>query len=210
MNSITNEMFKSRRLVPIDDVQPNPWNYNEQTPEMFEKQKLSIKHQGMMEPILCRREGDKFLIVDGYHRWLACKELEFEKVFVVFLEDMTDEDLKFRLYNMNQLHGDSNQLKLSSNMIEIAKADLNLLKETFPGTDKEMTKLLNMNSFSWDDIKPSEDVPPMVEDSDLTEFSFKVNSLKFELIKSVIDKLQDDLKCSEGRAFELICANYVS
>jgi ParB-like chromosome segregation protein Spo0J len=43
------------------------------TPEL-KLLKLSLLTQGWMQPILVNREGDKFVIIDGFHRYMLAKE----------------------------------------------------------------------------------------------------------------------------------------
>lgn len=67
--------------VDIDLVEPNP----DQPRTSFKKDDLeelasSIKKNGLLQPILVRKMGDKYQIIAGERRWQACKSLDMEKV----------------------------------------------------------------------------------------------------------------------------------
>ena len=47
----------------------------------------SIRKVGLIEPLCIYREGDCYIILDGYLRWLACTELGFETVPCILYKD---------------------------------------------------------------------------------------------------------------------------
>lgn len=62
--------------IKVDDISPN---FN-QPRKIFEKKSLeelkeSIKTKGVIQPIIIRKENDKYLIIAGERRWRASKEL---------------------------------------------------------------------------------------------------------------------------------------
>ena len=78
--------------VDIDSVEPNP----DQPRTSFKKEELeelanSIKKNGLLQPILVRRVGDKYQIIAGERRWQACKSLGMEKVSIR-VRDVDDDE----------------------------------------------------------------------------------------------------------------------
>lgn len=78
--------------VPIDMVEPNP----NQPRTNFKKEELeelaeSIKRNGLLQPILVRKVGDKYQIIAGERRWQACKKIGLTTV-PVRIRDVDDED----------------------------------------------------------------------------------------------------------------------
>lgn len=78
--------------VAIDLVEPNP----NQPRTNFKKEELeelaeSIKKNGLLQPILVRKVGDKYQIIAGERRWQACKSLGMETV-PVRIKDADDEE----------------------------------------------------------------------------------------------------------------------
>ena len=78
--------------VPIDKVEPNP----NQPRTNFKKEELeelaeSIKKNGLLQPILVRKVGDKYQIIAGERRWQACKSIGLEKV-PIRVRDVDDDE----------------------------------------------------------------------------------------------------------------------
>ena len=77
--------------IDINLVEPNP----EQPRISFKKEDLeelasSIKKNGLLQPLLVRKVGDKYQIIAGERRWQACKQLGMKKV-PVRLKDADDD-----------------------------------------------------------------------------------------------------------------------
>ena len=78
--------------VDIDLVEPNP----NQPRTSFKKEELeelanSIKKNGLLQPILVRKVGQKYQIIAGERRWQACKNLGMKKV-PVRVKDVSDDE----------------------------------------------------------------------------------------------------------------------
>lgn len=63
-----------------DDLRANEYNPNRQSATEFALLKKSIAEDGMTQPIVALPSG---VIIDGEHRWRACKELNIDPVPVV-------------------------------------------------------------------------------------------------------------------------------
>lgn len=88
-------------VVPIDFLRPNSWNPNRQTPDEFEKLKRSIIENGFSQPVVCALDGE---IIDGFHRWKACKELGFGKIAVI-KSDLNEFQRKLATIQFNEARG---------------------------------------------------------------------------------------------------------
>jgi ParB-like chromosome segregation protein Spo0J len=66
------------RWVPIDDVEPNDYNPNAVASKEMKLLYTSIKHDGYTQPIVTiwDEERQKYVIVDGFHRYYTCKNNE--------------------------------------------------------------------------------------------------------------------------------------
>lgn len=78
--------------VSIELVEPNP----NQPRTNFKKEELeelaeSIKKNGLLQPILVRKVGEKYQIIAGERRWQACKSLGLKKV-PVRVRDVDDDE----------------------------------------------------------------------------------------------------------------------
>ncbi len=80
------------RIVPIMAVEPNP----EQPRKKFDDQSLallseSIKKHGILQPLLVKEKGDRFLIIAGERRWRAARLAGLEEI-PVLLRSMNEEE----------------------------------------------------------------------------------------------------------------------
>ena len=80
--------------VPIDQIHPNP----NQPRTNFKKEDLeelaeSIKRNGLLQPILVRKDGDGYQIIAGERRWQACKSLGLDRVPIRVREVDDDETI---------------------------------------------------------------------------------------------------------------------
>lgn len=99
-------------VVPIDSLRPNNWNPNRQTPDEFEKLKRSIVENGFSQPIVVMMDGE---IIDGYHRWKACKELGFTKIAVI-KSDLDEFQKKLATIQFNEARGNEDMELLGKMM----------------------------------------------------------------------------------------------
>ena len=71
-------------MVPIEKVflrnqqlQKNP--HNQTTSPFYQKVRDSMKKRGMVNPLLCIQEGDRYKCCIGNNRWLAAHELGIKR-----------------------------------------------------------------------------------------------------------------------------------
>lgn len=84
--------------IDIDLIEPNP----NQPRTNFKKDELeelaeSIKKNGLLQPVLVRKNGDKYEIIAGERRWQACKSIGMKKVPVHIREAADDETIMLAL-----------------------------------------------------------------------------------------------------------------
>lgn len=100
--------------ILIKNIKPNDYNPNEMTEEKFNELVQEVKHLGKPpKPIILRRKGDFFEIVDGEHCYKALKELGFKELQAGWFEivDYDDLEAKRQTYKRN-LGGKNNPVKL--------------------------------------------------------------------------------------------------
>ncbi|ECJ9747345.1 chromosome partitioning protein ParB [Listeria monocytogenes] len=77
------------KLVPTEKIIANDYNPNKVAPPEFELLVKSIEEDGMTQPIVAYydKENDKYIVVDGFHRYRACKEVfKAKEIPVVTIE----------------------------------------------------------------------------------------------------------------------------
>lgn len=115
MNEKWLEQFTANRAEPtadnvvaieIDRVKPNPF----QPRRDFSKAKIdelaqSIKSSGLIQPIVVRRAGNDYQLVVGERRYMACKNLGWEKISAA-VRNLSDNEMA-TLALIENLHRES-------------------------------------------------------------------------------------------------------
>lgn len=75
-------------LVSVDKVQANDYNPNKMSNKMFNLLKKSILEDGLTMPIVTFYDKglDKYIIVDGFHRYTVLKRLHCTEIPVVVID----------------------------------------------------------------------------------------------------------------------------
>jgi len=159
-------------LVELAAVKPNKWNYNTQTPAVFQKVVESIRRYGFSDPIVVRNLGsDKYEIINGEHRYRAAIELGMKQVPVFTLGVVDDVKAKQLCITLNELSGSPDEVRLATLMRDIAsKADLIELADVMPYSGNEIRQMIDSVDFSFskmtkNDTRPEpppepDEVPP--------------------------------------------------
>lgn len=92
--------------IPVGELEPNPWNPNRMSEEMFAKLRAYVEREGFVEPLIVRPNGDGYQLLGGFHRWKLAKELGFPSVPCVVVE-LDDRRAKILSINLNELKGQS-------------------------------------------------------------------------------------------------------
>lgn len=117
--------------IPIDDIKPYDKNAKIHTPEQIEQIKKSIEEFGMNDPIGIWKDN---IIIEGHGRLMALKELGYEEVPVIRLDNLTDDQRK--AYTL--IH---NQTTMNTGF------DLDILNEELQNIE------LDMSDFGFDEIE---------------------------------------------------------
>lgn len=148
--------------VDIMQVCPNPWNPNRQTQQVFEKLKKTLREVGFVQPVLVRKKKDDYSpiqlyeIIDGYHRYEACKELGWKKIRIwAMLDDIDDQTAKMLTLIMNNTRGEDDIMKRAKLLTEINSGQLQLLPFDKKEIDFEQ-KLLEFDFSKFERVKIDE------------------------------------------------------
>ncbi len=131
--------------VPIEKIEPNSYNPNSVAPPEMKLLYDSIKEDGYTMPIVCyySAENDKYIIVDGFHRYRIM--LDYKDIFerekgmlpVTVIDKPIDERMASTIRH-NRARG-SHNVDLMSNIInelhEIGRADAWIARHL--GMDKD-------------------------------------------------------------------------
>lgn len=134
--SSANTLDEGRSIVEIriNEVEPNI----EQPRKVFDQEKLetlaeSIKEHGVVQPIIVRKEGSRYIIVAGERRWRASKLAGLKTIPVIIKDLSTREVMEIALIE--------NLQREDLNPIEEAEAYQKLMEE-YEMTQEEVAKIV--------------------------------------------------------------------
>ena len=109
--------------VPIEKIEPNNYNPNVMAPPELKLLYDSIKADGYTMPIVCyhSEEDDRYIIVDGFHRWRVMKDFPdiYEREGGMLPVSVIDKPLSDRMASTirhNRARG-SHDVELMSNIV---------------------------------------------------------------------------------------------
>jgi ParB family chromosome partitioning protein len=106
--------------IALDLIDPNPFQPRQVfDDESIEELKRSIQVQGLLQPVLLRRSGDRFQLIVGERRWRAARAAGWKAIPAQVRDSATDEE-------MLELALLENVQRKDLNPIEIAQAILRL------------------------------------------------------------------------------------
>lgn len=182
------------KKVPIDEVFPNPWNPKEKQHLKVKDIEKSIKLHGFKAPIQVRTENGRYEIIDGEQRWTAMKNLGATEIYIYDNGEVEDADaMNETLWWQVQVPFET--IKLAGLVRELSSMDMEL-----PYTAKEIAEFKGML-----ETEPSEK-----DKGDVQTMNFKLSPDQFELVKQAVEYVKQENECGDGRALELICADYLS
>lgn len=116
--------------IEIAHIEPNPFQpRREFNPEALEELKLSIIQQGVLQPVLVRRVGERYQLIVGERRWRASKAAGLTSIPAIVRDVSGDRE-------MMELALLENVQREDLNPIEVAKAIQQLQTEC--GLTQEM------------------------------------------------------------------------
>ena len=137
---------KNIKLVSIESISCNDWNPKQRDTKEYDQIKRSIELNGYAQPILTRRKGSEYEIIDGQNRYFATYELGYDKLYIYDAGEVSDEDARAMTIWLQQ------QVPFDDVLLAPLAMELNSLDVELPFTDKEMFKFEKLASESYDDI----------------------------------------------------------
>jgi len=109
---------KNYEQVDISLVYANDWNPNEMDDREFSMLIDNIKRIGFADPVTVVRDGERYRIIDGEHRYRAALLTGMSKLPVIVI-DLSDEDQRKQTVRLNNIKGDWNPLKFNKLVSEM-------------------------------------------------------------------------------------------
>jgi ParB family chromosome partitioning protein len=130
--------------IPIDRLIVHPGNPNRMSKRNFSRLVCNIERTGRYEPLVVRRHGDDFQIINGHHRCQALKQLGYGAVDAV-IWDVDDTEADILLSTLNRLGGlDVLEKKLA--LLERLNRNMHTreMAKLLPFTRSQIEKLRNI------------------------------------------------------------------
>jgi ParB family chromosome partitioning protein len=100
--------------ISVDLIDPNPFQPRQVfDDESIEELKQSIQAQGVLQPVLLRRNGDRFQLIVGERRWRATRAAGLEAIPALVRERATDEEMLELALLENVQRQDLNPIELA-------------------------------------------------------------------------------------------------
>jgi len=130
--------------IPIDKLAAHPGNPNRMSKRNFARLVRNIERTGRYEPLVVRRHGDDFQIINGHHRCRALRQLGYETADAV-VWDVDDAEADILLTTLNRLGG-SDMLDKKLALLERINHEMNAreMAKLLPFTRSQIEKLRNI------------------------------------------------------------------
>lgn len=197
------DVKENSKIVDINEVCFNPWNPKIKRSKEYEKVKESVRVNGLSMPIVVREIEDdnyKYQVLDGEQRLTAALDLGFDKIWVVNLGKISDEEAKSKTVWM-EMAVPFDQEQLGKLLVELVD------KVELPYTDNEIQVISGVSLATEDDEELDEDD---FEDDTKQLETFKISIAKPHLdkVKEEIKSLKDEYQISDGIALMIILTAY--
>jgi len=130
--------------IPIDKLTAHPGNPNRMSKRNFARLVRNIERTGRYEPLVVRRQGDDFQIINGHHRSLALKQLGYDTADAV-VWDVDDAETDILLSTLNRLGGSD---VLDKKLALLARINRNMqareMAKLLPFTRSQIERLKNL------------------------------------------------------------------
>lgn len=112
-------------LVPVDRLDPNPWNPNRVDVRTMAKLRAQLRREGFVKPLVVRPHPDipeRWQLIDGEHRWrIARDDLQLTAVPCVVVQ-VDDRRARLMTVNLNELGGEAAPQALAELLHDLSKA----------------------------------------------------------------------------------------
>jgi len=175
------------RMVDIEKIKINNFNPNKMEDGKFNLLVENMKEVGMNDPLQVVKTGNDYLIVDGEHRYQACRLIGIEKVPCIVVELGREDDIKFQNMKTTLIRGKLDPVKF-------AKLYDNLSKKYGDEITKEMMGFISDTEFERIYQAVKQQLPDELKEK-LEEAKSEIKSINglAQILSSLFNKYGDTL-----------------
>lgn len=123
--------------IDLDKIEFSPYQPRiEYNKEKIEELANSIKENGLIQPIIVKKNDNKYQIIAGHRRFLAFKKLNKESIPAIVKNEQSNEEIITLTENL---------IRENLNPIEIAISLENILEKKIAKNQSELAKILGIN-----------------------------------------------------------------
>lgn len=196
------------KKVSIKKVVPNTWNPKDKKTEDYEKVKESIFQKGLRGTIAVRQHPEfktKYEIIDGEQRYTAAKELGYEEIYIYDEGEVSDKDAReLTIWWQQQVPFNRvDEALLVNELVSAYPID----QIELPYSEKEMKALQELAQFDFNQFTDEEADETL---GGAKVFKVAMTPEAFDIVMKAIKHIMKDAECNEGRALELMSADYIA
>ena len=201
--------------IPIDKVKPNDFNPKESLEksivnrERYEAIGKGIEKHGMGSPIDVREVDEGYEILDGFHRWLYFKESGRPTIPAVSWGRISDEKAQQICILKIKARVPVSVLMMAGLVKELASSTpLDELVDLTGYNLGELKEDLELADFNWEQYEHE----PKIEKDNIVPLIVNLTEAQRDVIIQAFKKIkeeQEQPEMSDGRALELICADFL-
>lgn len=155
----------NNQVISIDRIHPNPWNpkldfnTNGENKVKYERIKKSLEANGQEVPIQVRQKDGEYEIVNGFHRFMAAKELGWEEIEIKDLGVISDSKAKAKTIAYEEAQVPVDRLMVSELVRDILAEDESNL-DILPYSAEEAETLRKLVDFDFSSLQNDLSIEP--------------------------------------------------
>ena len=209
INTLKALEIKKFEIVELDKIDLAPWNYKTEDEDKAAALERSLRNNGQILNINIRIKKDKrFEVIDGNHRVVALKNLGAKQCIAYNHGEISVEEAEIIALALNENHFENDMLKLAGVVHNLSKHyEPDELANLLPYTQDIIQRMIDLINFNVNQFKNN------ANDNEDREFELKKYAATLEqaiTIDRAIVGVRGDEKMSDGRALELVCADYLA
>lgn len=180
--------------VNVEEIRANDWNPKLKRSEEYLKVKESVELNGQVQPIIVRETGEeevKYEILDGEQRFTALRELGEEKIWILNLGKVADEEAKASTIWLEQAVP-FDDVMLGELLVELQH------KVELPYSDEEIELIAGVQLNNDEEEDEEEEAKP-----NTTNFRLVIAKTDEYELKEIIRKIQ-----TENTKYDIKNVNY--